>query len=202
MQHKNVNKKYKFWTKAGLSDLGALIRSSRESKHLPLRNAAQLISQNAGVEISYRTLASVENASGEPKFNTLAAIAAAEFVEIDGRKLNIFDFIAIASETFEVDMNALAELISDHLTRNELTLSDFAQIAMVGLEDLEAVMRGEPIRTGDLRLITGHLTNPSTGNKFGTLEEITDYCGLIKSSNKSWQQNHLIQNSTNLTNLS
>ncbi|ALF55739.1 hypothetical protein ACX27_27425 [Nostoc piscinale CENA21] len=187
------------WTKAGLIRLGEIIRHSREAKGLNLRDAACIISAQTGIEVAHNTLGMIERGVSEPKYNTLAAIAAAEFVELGDRTLNIYDFIDIASETFY--MNALAELIEAHLREESMTLAQFSQKTKVELSDLEAAMRGEPIKTSELRIITGYLTNPLTKNKFGTLEEITDYCGMYRVGDY-WQQCHrTTQNGTNLTNL-
>lgn len=182
----------KFWTKAGLTKLGALIRECRESKHLALRDAAQLIAQKTGAEISYRTLATVENASGEPKYNTLVAIAAAGFVKVNGRVLDIFDFIAIASES-EVSMNALARLIQDYLEKNNTTLEEFARLCCLDIGKMRAIASG--MQTADyeidIALIAGYLDNPITGRKFAELDELFGYCGMQINSSGSWQESHV-----------
>lgn len=186
-----------FWTKDGLTALGQTIRSARERRGLTLVEAANLIKEVTGRAVGFRTLASVETAIGEPKFNTLAAIAAAGFVEVGGRRLNISDFIKIASECFEaIDMNALAQLINDHLQQTGQTLQEFAQQTGVELADLEGIMRGDyPNKPAydqetDLILIAGHLTNPSTGRKFHSYTELVEYCGMSQNAVGIWLQSH------------
>lgn len=171
------------WTKAGLTKLGKIIRASRERQSLALVEAVALIERRTGLSVGFRTLASVETAITEPKFNTLAAIAAAGFVEKDGYVLNIYDFIIIASEADEekpVIEHPLGKLIESCLQENNYDLEQFSEITDVSPSDLEIIMQGGITATHriNLRLICGHLRNPTTGRLIGSLEELCEYCGL------------------------
>ncbi|MBD2364477.1 hypothetical protein H6G36_25445 [Anabaena minutissima FACHB-250] len=181
-----------FWTKDGLTALGRLIRLSRENQQLTLMDAVALIKQKTGQSVGFRTLASVETSVGEPKYNTLAAIAAAGFVKADGRTLDIFDFIAIASES-EVNMNALAQLIQNYLDRNNTTLEEFARLCRLDVGKMRAIASG--MQTADyetdIALIAGYLDNPTTGRKFAELDELFSYCGLRINSSGSWEESHI-----------
>lgn len=176
--------KNRFWTKTGLTRLGVLIRECRESNQLPLRDAAQLIANKSEASISYRTLASVENASSEPKYNTLVAIARAGFVKKNGKVLDIWDFINIASES-EPEMGLLSKLIYDYLNKNNLDFEGFSKICGVSMENLEAIASGNQTQDyeGDLILLSGYLDNPSTGEKFSNHPELMEYCFGKKISN-------------------
>ena len=168
----------RFWTKKGLTTLGLLIRKCRESHQMPLRDAAELIASKSGVSISYRTLASVENASSEPKHNTLVAIACAGFVKKNGIALNMQDFDLIASETYASNINCLAELIENYLTRHNITLEQFSEICGVTVEDLKAITQGRETADyeGDLIFLARHLYNPDTGTNFNNHPEMMEYC--------------------------
>jgi transcriptional regulator with XRE-family HTH domain len=92
--------KNKFWTKTGLEKLGYIIQQSRESRGLSLRQAADIIGESLDSScyiqtVDHGTLSRVEKSHGEPKFNTLVAIAASRIVTCDrGVPLSIYDFIA------------------------------------------------------------------------------------------------------------
>jgi transcriptional regulator with XRE-family HTH domain len=197
------------WTKPGLIKLGEIIRRGREAKNLNLRDAACFVSTVSGVNVAHNTFGTIERATAEPKYNTLAAIAASGIVELDGRKLDIFDFIAIASGTAlsaiaseadskkeEVNMDALARLISEHLFQNRLTLEEFAVQSGVSLSDLEEIMRGSnPSQNAydqetNLILIAGYIINPTTGRTFHSYLELVEYCGMRQDSTGAWQQDH------------
>lgn len=193
------------WKKAGLAKLGEIIRRSREARGLDLRNASYLISDISGVNVSHSTLGTVERSSAKPDYNTLAAIAASGMVEKDGRKLNIFDFIYIASEIEdEIYMDALAKLIESHLIQHGMSLSEFASQTGVNLAHLNSIMRGDrpPVSDydweTDLILIAGHLLNPLTNRRFHSYLELVDYCGMSKDG---MGQTHATQNGTNCINL-
>lgn len=187
------------WTKKGLSRLGKIIRQSREAKRLGLREAAGLISAASEVSVAFPTLASVERGSFEAKYNTLAAIAASGLIEYQGKTLDIFDFIKIASEQFKseevIKMEALAELIRLYLNQNQLSVQQFASICRIPFLDIEAILAGEqPEGFEDcLVKISAQLINPETGERFKSYLELTDYCNLTKNDLTSkWEQSHLL----------
>lgn len=202
------NVKHLFWTKPGLKTLGEIIYKSRKTKGLSLSSACELIRSKTGIRPADTTLNAIEKGHSKPEWDTLVAIAAAEFVEFNGRKLNIFDFIYIASECEDTNMKALAALIQDHLVKNSISLEDFARITEVSLADLQTIMRGDRL-AGDIYdqetvfiLLAGHLTNPLTGRRFHSYLELTDYCGM-RQDPTGWKQDHLSSQNgyTNCTNL-
>ena len=90
----------KLWTKAGLLQLGELIKRSREEKGLTLRSLADYIEENTGHEVGYSSLGRVERGEGSTTWNTLAIIAAAGFIlHEDGRDFTVEELSAIASES-------------------------------------------------------------------------------------------------------
>ena len=187
------------WTKKGLSRLGKIIRQSREAKRLGLREAAGLISSASEVSVAFPTLASVERGSFEAKYNTLAAIAASGLIEYDGKTLDIFDFIAIASEQFKskgvIKMEALTELIRLYMNQNQLSVQQFASICRIPFLDIEAILAGEQPAEFEncLVKISAQLINPGTGERFKSYLELTEYCNLKKNDLTSkWEQSHLL----------
>ena len=95
----------KFLTENGLKKLGVIINKAREANNLSLRDMAQIISQklpnNCPIEsVDTGTLSRIEKGHGEPRHNTLAAIAFSQLIKDEtGKILDIFDFISIASES-------------------------------------------------------------------------------------------------------
>lgn len=93
----------KFWTKRGLGRLGQAIRTARESEGKSLADIVDLVYQRTGYKLSKKTIGNVENNVGEPKYNTLVAIAAAGFV-INQAKSKPFtedEFNDIAAEVLD-----------------------------------------------------------------------------------------------------
>lgn len=87
----------KLWTKAGLLQLGELIKRSREEKGLTLRSLADYIEENTGHEVGYSSLGRVERGEGSTTWNTLAIIAAAGFIlHEDGTPYTVEELSAIA----------------------------------------------------------------------------------------------------------
>lgn len=94
----------KLWTKRGLTVLGKTIRAARIAKGWSLDTASEAtqLATNGRAKISKKTIGNVENGIGEPKYNTLAAIAAAGFVvNSAGHPLTEADFIDIACELID-----------------------------------------------------------------------------------------------------
>jgi hypothetical protein len=178
----------KLWTKAGLSNLGQLIRLCRKSRKLSSEDAAAFIYSETGEAIASRTLLSIETATGKPEYNTLAIIAAAGFVKKNGKVLDIWDFINIASESeSEPNTGVLPELIYAYLEKNNLDFEGFSRICGVTAEDLRAIASGNQTQDyeGDLILLSGYLDNPVTGQKFSNHPELMEYCfGKKDAKNK------------------
>lgn len=98
-KYKNTNFCPKVWTERGLKKLGQIIRISRENQRLSLDEMADIVLRRTGRSISKKTLGNIENGVGEPKYNTLAIIAAVKIVvDGQGKYLSIEDFMDIASE--------------------------------------------------------------------------------------------------------
>ena len=179
--------KNKFWTKTGLEKLGYIIQQSRESRGLSLRQAADIIGESLDSScyiqtVDHGTLSRVEKGHGEPKFNTLVAIAASRIVTCDkGVPLSIYDFIDVASERFkESSMDVLVRLIKLELENQGWTLRQMAEECGIEFIDLFEIVEGresEDFET-DLILLGSVLTNPKTGETFGNAEDIIEFCGI------------------------
>ena len=94
----------KFWTQRGLDNLGKILKQSRENRNLSLRDAADVISRKLSscyvTAVDHGTISRIEKGHGEPKWNTLVAISASQFVRDKyNNPLTIYDFIDIASES-------------------------------------------------------------------------------------------------------
>lgn len=184
-----IRTKAKIWAKNGLTELGKMIRSSREARKLNLRDAAELITQLTGESILFSTLGEVERGVVMPKFNTLSAIASSKLVTCDRYiPLTIYDFIDIASENFRVSgMDVLIRLIKLELQTQGWTLRRMAEecgIEFVDLFDISEGRESEDFQT-DLILLGSVLTNPKTGESFGNAEGIIEFCGLSLNNHKS-----------------
>lgn len=183
----------RFWTKKGLENLGLLIRESRKNKRLSLRQVAEIVARNLDSScciqaVDHGTLSRVEKGYGEPKFNTLVAIAASGLITCDRRiPLTIYDFMDIASENFRVSaMDALARLIKLELQTRGWTLrvmSEECGVEFVDLFDISEGRESRDIKT-DLILLSSVLTNPTTGESFGNAEDIIEFCGLSCLNNR------------------
>ena len=189
-----VVKNNKFWTKSGLEKLGAVIRESRENKGLTLRQAAGIVAENLDNDdcvqsIDHVTFSRIEKNHGEPKFNTLVAIAASRLATCErGVPLSIYDFIDIASENFRVDaMAVLVRLIKLELESQGWTLRRMAQECGMEFGDLFDIYEGRESEDffTDLILLGSILTNPTTGESFGNAEDIIEFCGLNLNNHKS-----------------
>lgn len=93
----------KFWTKRGLGRLGQAIRTARESEGKSLAEIVDLVYQRTGYKLSKKTIGNVENNVGEPKYNTLVAIAAAGFVinQASSKPFTEDEFNDIAAEVLD-----------------------------------------------------------------------------------------------------
>lgn len=113
------HKKPKFWTKTGLQALGRLVKQSREKTKLSQRGISALIEERTGHYVSDTSLGDIERATKEPKWNTLAAIAAAEFCfKSDGSPYTVDDFSNIASESY-------SKKICDGIHRSDIVYPEY-----------------------------------------------------------------------------
>ncbi|ATW59365.1 transcriptional regulator [Aphanizomenon phage vB_AphaS-CL131] len=190
----------KFWTKTGLEKLGAIIQQSRENRGLSLRQAAEFIKgklDSSYVQtVDHGTISRIEKGHGEPKWNTLVAIAASKLITCDrGIPLTIYDFIDIASENRVTDMDILIKLIKVELQNRGWTLRRMAEETGIELADLLDISEGKQSEDfeGDLTLLALVLTNPKTRRTFTTAQDIDQFCGIkIDPTHADCEQDHSV----------
>ena len=104
----------KFWTKQGLGRLGEAIRTARESQGSSLGDAVDMVFDRTGYKLSKKTIGNVENNVGEPKYNTLVAIAAAGLVinPATGKPFTEDEFNDIAAEVLDPFTGQYCNLIT------------------------------------------------------------------------------------------
>ena len=185
----------KFWTKPGLENLGSLLQRSRENRKLSLREAADVVGRY-GQAVDHCTLQRIEKGHGEPKWNTLVAIAASKLITCDrGIPLTIYDFIDIASENRVTGMDILIKLIKVELQNRGWTLRRMAEetgIELAGLLDISEGRQSEDFE-GDLTLLALVLTNPKTRRTFTTAQDIDQFCGIkIDPTHADCEQDHSV----------
>jgi transcriptional regulator with XRE-family HTH domain len=80
--------------------LGKIVAQARNARGLSQREAIRFIAEKTGRTIADKTLSNLENGVGEPKYSTLAIVAAAELVRNAQTKkaLTVRDFCEIAAE--------------------------------------------------------------------------------------------------------
>ena len=182
----------KFWTKPGLENLGSLLQRSRENRKLSLREAADVVGRY-GQAVDHCTLQRIEKGHGEPKWNTLVAIAASKLITCDrGIPLTIYDFIDVASENRVTDMDILIKLIKVELQNRGWTLRRMAEETGIELADLLDISEGRQSEDfeGDLTLLALVLTNPKTRRTFTTAQDIAQFCGIeINPTHTDCEQN-------------
>lgn len=107
----------KFWTKQGLGRLGEAIRTARESQGSSLADAVDIVFERTGYKLSKKTIGNVENNVGEPKYNTLVALAAAGFVinPVTGKPFTEDEFNDIAAEVLDPFTGQYCDLIAGSL---------------------------------------------------------------------------------------
>lgn len=148
----------KFWTQRGLRFLGSLIRQAREKNGWSLEDLSRHIYQATGEKPAKKTLGNLENGVGEPKYNTIAAVAALRFVvDPEEKPLTEFDFIDIASEFPSTIFKKMtvADLIIHAIAINRLSDSEIYQklkeLHMKGLSPL-TIQSFETFRKGYSKL--------------------------------------------------
>jgi transcriptional regulator with XRE-family HTH domain len=104
-------------TKLGCTNLGILLEKARRARGWSLDTLVDFIQQSTGETLSKTALSTLERGTVEPKFNTLAIIAAAGYVvNSEGISYSLQDLWLIACEATP----------SDHQT-DALALSPFRQ---------------------------------------------------------------------------
>jgi len=159
--------KKKFLTDAGIKELGRLINLSRKAKNWTLAQAASLVILPNGEKLRQESLGKIEKGYGIPEFNTLVAIAAAEFVtDASGRILSIDDFINIASECYSINQPLeFADMVAHAMQVNNISQSvleaAFADLEpgyfeIERLRDIQA-KNGEPATIAERRFIVARV---------------------------------------------
>lgn len=110
----------KIWTKRGLEALGEILREARKARGWSQRDLSQFVYQRTGHKVSDRSIGNLENNTGEPKYNTVALIAAAGFVinSATGKPFTEDDFINIACEVLDPFTGQYCQLGESSLSQN------------------------------------------------------------------------------------
>lgn len=183
-----------YWTKQGLLDLGIVFQRSREEQGLSLRQAVDIVERRLlhiplyeGIKgtVSYCTLSRIEKGYGEPRFNTLSAIATTKLITCNrGIPLSIYDIMDIASENFSWNSTkVLSRLVEFYLEDQESTLDRMSWESGIDFVDLFTIYQGRrsiDFET-DLILLSSILINPRTKIPFGDVDLLTDFCGFNSS---------------------
>ena len=117
------------WTKQGLKNLGKLIYASRVSQGLSLDEVATKIKEKIGDKLTptKKTINNVENGIGEPKYNTIAAITAAEIIiDKQGNPYDILNILNIASEKITPELPTMKTIEQNNLTLEEIKTQIYA----------------------------------------------------------------------------
>lgn len=127
----------KFWTKRGLGRLGEAIRKARESQGSSLGDIVDLVFERTGYKLSKKTIGNVENNVGEPKYNTLVAIAAARFVlNPDTQKPFTEDeFNDIAAEVLDPFTGQYGQIGESSLSENRAKASQVGLLPSLAVGD-------------------------------------------------------------------
>lgn len=127
----------KFWTKRGLGILGEAIRTARESQGRSLGDTVDLVFERTGYKLSKKTIGNVENNVGEPKYNTLVAIAAAGFVlsPATGKAFTEDEFNDIASEVLDPFTGQYRQHEENSLSQNRARGSQSGLLPNFAVED-------------------------------------------------------------------
>ena len=97
------------------------MRLARESQGRSLGDIVDLVFERTGYKLSKKTIGNVENNVGEPKYNTLVAIAAAGFVlnPATGEPFSEDEFNDIAAEVLDPFTGQYCRLEKSSLTQNK-----------------------------------------------------------------------------------
>lgn len=141
-------KKPKLWTRKGLQALGDLMLAARERLKLSQRGVSALIEERTDCYVSDKSLSDIERGNKEPKWNTLAIIAAAEFVlKPDGKPYTVEELSAIACEQLGEFSSKMPIGLMNGEYMTHLRLRDYliARIDEAGgvANVLDAIMRDE-----------------------------------------------------------
>ena len=127
----------KFWTKQGLGRLGEAIRKARESQGRSLGDIVDLVFERTGYKLSKKTIGNVENKVGEPKYNTLVAIAAAGFIlnPATGKPFTEDEFNDIAAEVLDPFTGEYCQLGESSLSQSRARGSQTGNLPRLPVKD-------------------------------------------------------------------
>ena len=150
------------WTKAGLERLGKIVAVARNALGWSQREAIRAIAEKTGRTISDKTLSNLENGVGEPKYSTLAIVAAAELVRDaeTGRVLTVRDFCDIAAEEWipawfdtndesdlwtpsPLEWARLSSLLNESMQMGNLTIELVSEKSGVSLVQIRALVENQ-----------------------------------------------------------
>lgn len=137
----------KFWTKQGLGRLGGAIRAARESQGSSLGDIVDLVFQRTGYKLSKKTIGNVENNVGEPKYNTLVAIAAAGFVlnPAKGKPFTEDEFNDIAAEVLDPFTGQYCQSGESCLSHNRTRVSQSEESVRTGYSNGDYFSNSSPV---------------------------------------------------------
>jgi len=127
----------KIWTKRGLEALGEILREARKARGWSQRDLSQFVYQQTGHKVSDRSIGNLENNTGEPKYNTVAVIAAAGFVinPATGRSFSEDDFINIACEVLDPFTGQYCQFGESSLNHNKARISQSGLLPSLAVGD-------------------------------------------------------------------
>lgn len=127
----------KIWTKRGLEALGEILREARKARGWSQRDLSQFVYQQTGHKVSDRSIGNLENNTGEPKYNTVAVIAAAGFVinPATGRPFSEDDFINIACEVLDPFTGQYCQFGESPLNHNKARISPSGLLPSLAVGD-------------------------------------------------------------------
>lgn len=152
----------KFWTKRGLVKLGRVVKLAREAKGWSLRDVEREIKKkNPDREDNptYRTIENLEVGKGQPRWNTVVAIASLKFVlhPLTGKPFAEEELSDIAAERFDPEIGCyvlenqeptIAALIKLELQNRfkpieQLAVEKLAEFAELKPERVSSLVEGE-----------------------------------------------------------
>lgn len=167
----------KFWTERGLVKLGRVVKLAREAKSWSLRDVEREIKKkNPSREDNptYRTIENLEVAKGQPRWNTVVAIASLNLVlhPLTGKPFTEEELSDIAAERFDPETGrytlgnqepTIAALIKLELQNRfkpveQLAVEKLAEVAHLNPERMMTLLEGERPTDKELAALAQMLT--------------------------------------------
>jgi transcriptional regulator with XRE-family HTH domain len=99
-----LSRKVNTITEKGKKSLGTTLKYFREQKDWSMEDLITEVSNATGYKVSKSTISQLERGNADPKWNTLAVLAAAEFItDKKGTPLTTNELFAIACEEISLD---------------------------------------------------------------------------------------------------